>query len=122
VEQLEHRRKDMCVEMLRECYMSAQKMLNNMVESEEFRSCITEGKPGELAPNSVAEAKAMVKATMRECETLMNRRAAEGPNWYNIDGNLRLAELAPRGAGCPQHNPAGLGQSPIVDGGAHDSI
>ena len=91
VEQLEHRRKDMCVEMLRECYMSAQKLLNNMVESEEFRSCITEGKPGELAPNSVAEAKAMVKATMRECETLMNRRAAEGPNWYNIDGNLRLA-------------------------------
>ena len=91
VEQLEHRRKDMCVEMLRECYMSAQKLLNNMVESEEFRSCITEGKPGKLAPNSEAEAKEMVKATMRECETLMHSRTAEGPEWYNIDGNLRLA-------------------------------
>ena len=86
MEQLEHRRKDMCVEMLRECYMSARRLLSDMAESEEFRSCITEWKP-----NSAAEVKAMVKATVRECEALMNKRAGEEPNWYNIDGNLRLA-------------------------------
>ena len=91
MEQLEHRRKDMCVEMLRECYMSARRLLRRMVESVEFRACIKEEGPDGLAPNSASEAEALVRSTVRECRALMNQRSSESPRWYNIDGNLRLA-------------------------------